>query len=89
MRFDDHRGLVPSRVRILRNGLRGTLVRTKISGLGKSREELEVVVDSGAFIFESSWLAVGWALWEELGTDRDYFMGLPTEDLAGMRKIGF
>ena len=32
MRFDDHRGLVPGRLKLLALGLRGTLVRTKTSG---------------------------------------------------------
>ena len=87
LRFDDHRGLVPSRIRLLRSGLRGTLVRTKTSGVGKSREELEVVIVQAAFLFMSAWLQTGWAVWELVGTGRDYFMGLPTPDLMGMRQV--
>ena len=33
MRFDDHRGLLPSRMRMLPFGLRGSLVRTKTAGV--------------------------------------------------------
>ena len=84
LRFVDHRGLVPSRIRLLRSGLRGTLVWTKTSGVGKSREELEVVIDHSAFLFMPAWLQTGWALWERMGTGRDYFMGLPTPDLMGI-----
>ena len=87
LRSDDHRGLIPSRIRVLQSGMRGTLVRTKTSGKGKSREELELVIDRAAYLFEPSWLHTGWALWEKVGSGRDYFMGLPTPDLEGTRQV--
>ena len=33
------------------------------------------------------WLQTGWALWELMGASLDYFMGLPTPDLMGMRQV--
>ena len=48
MRFDDHRGMLPSRLELLGSGLRSTLVRTKTTGVGKGRETLDLVVDRRA-----------------------------------------
>ena len=87
MRFGDHRGLVPARMGLLPSGLRGTLVRTKTTGLGKHREELELVVDVEAFIVMPLWLETGWRLWEDVFPHRDFFMGLPSVDRSTMRCI--
>ena len=87
MRFDDHRGLVPAKMRLTAVGLRGTLVRTKTNGTGKRQEELYLHVDFGAYLKHSTWLRVGWELWGETDPNRDFFLGLPTPDLAGMRNI--
>ena len=84
MRFDDHRGLVPSRMKLLALGLRGTLVRTKTSGANKKKQHLEVVVDRAAYLLHEDWLEVGWLLWQETPQSRDYFLGLPSPDLASM-----
>ena len=46
-----------------------------------------MVIDHGAFLFLPAWLQTGWSLWEQFGSGRDYFMGLPTPDLMVMRQI--
>lgn len=33
------------------------------------------------------WLVKGWHLWQEIGTDRDYFLPVPNEDLSGVRLV--
>ena len=38
MRFDDHRGLLPSTLRLQSGALHGTLVRTKTTGAGRKQE---------------------------------------------------
>ena len=62
MSFDDHRGLIPARIKLLPSGLRGTLVRTKTAGIDKHREELEFVVNRAAYIVAANWLESGWVL---------------------------
>ena len=84
MRFDDHRGLIPSTIRLVAGSLRGTLVRTKTSGAGKRREELYLHIDAGAFFFHKSWISVGRRLWEDLGTNRDYFLLVPAPGFNGV-----
>ena len=87
LRFDDHRGLLPSSLRLVAGSLRGTLVRSKTTGAGKRREELYLHVDRMAYILESSWLEVGWRLWQRCGTARDYFLLLPTADFTGVIEL--
>ena len=77
------RGLLPSSMRLAGSAFRATLVRTKTSGSGKKREELYIHVDPGAFIFEEAWLRTGFDLWLQAGTDRDYFLPLPSADFHG------
>ena len=45
------------------------------------------MVDQQAYILHSSWLQVGWELWQKLPHKRDYFLGLPTADLGSMRLL--
>ena len=87
LRFDDHRGLVPSTMSMRSDGMHGTLERTKTSGLGKARQHLPLFVAKGAALSDPDWLAVGWALWESASPGRDYFVGLPSEDLQRMRDV--
>ena len=87
LRFDDHRGLVPAGLHQTPDGLHGKLVRTKTSGVGKAREVLVLFVSSNAWLVESSWLTVGWKLWEAVHPDRDYFLGLPSDDMSSMRPV--
>ena len=87
LRFDDHRGLVPSRMSLGTKGLQAVLTRTKTTGAGKSLEELRVVVSSDAYFSQKSWLQIGFQLWKETDPNRDFFLGIPTADLQGMRTI--
>ena len=73
LRFDDHRGLIPSTLRLVGGSLRGTLARTKTTGAGKKREELYLHVDNECFLLHGDWLPVGLALWQSIGVARDYF----------------
>ena len=81
MRFDEHRGLMPSSLRIQNGSLRGTLVRTKISGSGRKKESFYMFVASSAWLVNEQWLPVGLGLWLGWGTERDYFPMLPSPDL--------
>ena len=47
------------------------MVRTKTTGIGKHKEELELVVDRAAFVYVESWLELGWRLWEGVYPQRD------------------
>ena len=80
MRFDDHRGMIPRLVRVGPSGLRATLVRTKTTGAGEKKEQLEIVVDRAAYLVEEAWLMAGWALWVKHDYPRDYFLCLPAPD---------
>ena len=60
MRFDDHRGMVPQLIRLGAGGPRATLVRTKTTGAGKKKEQLELVVDRMTYLVEEGCLATGW-----------------------------
>ena len=64
VRFDDHRGMLPQLVHLLPSGLRGTLVRTKATGAGKKRGQLDIIVGREVYISEPKWLSEGWALWK-------------------------
>ena len=87
MRFDDHLGLVPARIKLLPSGLCGTFVLTKTTGLGNNREELELVVGIAAYIVVPQWLSVGWRLWDGVYPQRDFFSGLPSRDRTTMKCI--
>ena len=72
---------------MLRNdGLHATLERTKTSGLGKTRQHLPLHVAEGTALLDQDWLPEGWSLWREVASGRDFFVGLPTEDLQGTRQ---
>jgi hypothetical protein len=59
LRFDDHRGLVPNTMSLRSDGLHGTLVRTKTSGLRKSKQLLPLFVAKGAALLSPESLAEG------------------------------
>ena len=87
LRFDDHRGLAPESLLMGVPGLTGALTRTKTSGAGKKREVLNIFVSPEAYVRCASWLQVGWKLWDDLPKNRDFFLGVPTADLSGMRLV--
>ena len=65
------------------HGLSGVLSRTKTSGAGKATETLPVYVSSDAYIIQSSWLSVGFFLWDQVPGKRDYFLVMPSADRSG------
>ena len=87
MRFDDHRGLIPSLIRMLPSCMRATLFRTNTTGTGKRKEQLEMIVDRQAYICEAAWLEEGWKLWDTLECERGLCLGVPSDDLSSVRRV--
>ena len=85
LRFDDRRGMVPRELSVTGRGLEGTLVRTKTSGSGKSRETLPVFVSACCFFAAPRWLLTGWELWKCVDPSRDFFLVLPGHTLNDIR----
>ena len=80
LRFDDHRGLVPSEMRLVNGALRAILTRTKTTGHDKSVEAVPVHIAKEAYLNHPDWLTVGFKLWEAIPGDRDFFLVLPGLD---------
>ena len=72
LRFDDHRGLDPARLRLERDSLHGELIRTKTSGTNKSVQVLPLYVDRRAWLVGEAWLQEGFSLWVLHGFERDF-----------------
>ena len=92
LRYSDVQGMPPAALKLTDRGLAAALVRTKTSGPGKKIERLFAYVSSSCYLSASAWLPVGFDLWKELGTDakcedRDFFLPLPSADMAGCRPI--
>jgi len=78
LRFDDHRGLSPSVIRMTERGLEAVLSRTKTTGPGKRVSELPLIVGFEAYLREPAWLTTGWELWKyQAPYVRDYFLVKP------------
>ena len=88
LRFDDHRMLLPSTLRLVGGSLKATLVRTKNTGIGKRREELYLHLDAEAFIFERTWLRTRFELWMSAGTAHDYFLMLQSACFNDFKHLG-
>ena len=84
LRFDDTSGLHPASLVRRTRGLYGVLRRTKTSGPDKQITLLPIWVSQDAWV-SKEWLDTGLALWlaEPFSYARDYFLVLPTPDLAG------
>ncbi len=90
LRFDDHRGMVPSRLALTARGLTGVLVRSKTSGPGRTKEFLPLCVSRGAYVAAPQWLEVGFELWcgpDQPCADRDYFLQVPTSDFSAVQPV--
>ena len=73
LRFDDHRGFIPSRALLDDTGFSVELVRTKTTGAGKHQQSRTVHVSSDAYLGEPDWMPVGYAAFIGLGfVNRDY-----------------
>ena len=69
-RFDDHRGWERRRTSIIDGCLTTNLQRTKVSGVGKKRQELPVIVSSDCWLVHPEWLQVGFDLWKSCAPHR-------------------
>ena len=85
LRFDDHRGAGPANLRLGPRGLEGRLERTKTTGPDKKVAVRPMLVTHGAYVADPSWLARGWALWQQLAPEpRDYFLLPPLAGFDGV-----
>ena len=87
LRFDDHRGMAPEKLKLEGGTLSGSLTRSKTSGSGKAIESLPLIVNVEAWLVFPGWLAEGFALWEKHSFERDFFLALPSPGLHGLRKV--
>ena len=85
MRFDDTRGVRPSRLRMGPQGLRGVIERSKTTGADKKTGELPIFVARHAGFSGRDWLREGFETWQhsDLSSDRDYLLPLATPDFQG------
>ena len=60
LRFDDHRGMVPSDLVVSKSGLVGRLTRSKVSGPDKKLNYRLLIVHSSANVQHKDWLESGW-----------------------------
>ncbi len=78
LRFDDHRGWIPSAPVADASGYSWDLVRTKTTGRGKSVELRPVGLAFGAFVAEKNWFEVGMGVHSRMAPgDRDYLLTVP------------
>ena len=81
LRFSDHYGLQPSSLRIAEGSLRGSLTRTKTTGPDKKHGSRAFVVSKESYLEDAAWLTVGFGLWANMLSERDYFLDLPDSTL--------
>lgn len=62
--------------------LTGSIMLSKMTGVGKRIGETNFWVSADAWLVEPKWLKVGWEIYLLFSTDRSYFLPLPTKDLA-------
>ncbi len=78
MRFDDHRGLIPSEIRDTGDGWNFDLRRTKTTGPGKQVSIRPCHLASGAYFLSREWFPVGLRLWETAAPfERDFMLCVP------------
>ena len=65
LRFDDHRGIVPTDINVSESGLVGKLTRSKVSGPDKKLNYRLLIVHSSAYIQHNGWLLSGWKILEK------------------------
>ena len=87
LRFDDHRGIVPTDMSVTDSGLVGKLTRSKVSGPDKKLNFRLIVVHSSAYIQHKGWLMSGWEVLEkEAPYPRDYLLPAPTSNFRGFKR---
>eukprot|EP00971_Amphidinium_carterae_P335685 6471669-Amphidinium_carterae.1 len=80
LRADDVQGIVPDNVVLNDTGLTLTLRRTKTSGPGKKHVVVRAHVARDISLTGRDWLAIGFELWQEWSSARDFFYLLPQKD---------
>ena len=80
LRFDDHRGIDPHKLRMCSRGLHTMLTRSKTSGPNKKDQFLPLNVSRNAILVHPDWLATGLTLWQSVDTKRDILLAMPTKD---------
>ena len=86
LRFDDQRGIDPKQMRLGSQGLVAKLTRTKTTGSSKRVRVLPLFVSRSAYVWVKDWLEIGFNLWQAEGTDRDFFLLIPSQDGEGTRR---
>ena len=89
LRYSDTEGMPAQSLTLDGRGLRARLERTKTTGPGKKVTVLYTFVSVRAWLAESSWLSVGWKLWQQMSSEakvehRDFFLVRPAADLNGL-----
>ena len=86
LRFSDHRGLSPDDISFHGLNFSARLTRSKTLGCDKAISSRMVVVDACCFLYDQSWLKVGWELLKQLANfERDYLMPSPSSNYFGCR----
>jgi hypothetical protein len=87
MRFDDTKGLRPSRLILGDGGLRGVLERTKTTGAGRRTGELPIFVHRSCGFSGCDWLRAGYEVWmhEDMFSLRDYMLPRAQADFEGIQ----
>ena len=87
LRFDDHRGLIPTEMSMHKGDFSAVLTRSKCSGDGKAIEALPVHISAGCYLGEPTWLQEGFGLWQRVPADRDCLLILPSVDRESTVKV--
>ena len=56
LRFDDHRGMVPSELKVSETGRVGKLTRSKVAGPDKKLNYRLLMIHPSAYIHQKEWL---------------------------------
>ena len=87
LRFDDMQKINPENLSMVGGRMTTTLRVTKTSGPGKRVQELPVCVSEYAYIWDATWLKMGFdILKEQADFERDYLIPQITPDWLGFRK---
>ena len=72
---------IPARSLTFEGGiLRGKILISKTTGVGKAVGEMVFTVTDEAWLHSQDWLAVGWKLFESSVSDRGFLIPLPSQD---------
>lgn len=87
LRFDDLQKIQPANLSMQGGRLTTTLRITKTSGPGKRIQELPVCISEHAYVWDGSWLKVGFDLLRKAANfDRDYLLPRFSEDWNELRR---